>query len=369
MKTKERASECRRSAMASITILRLAVMVMPTYAYSANDVQVINGTNDARFFPLTDVRASEVTHQHGVTIIHEKKSLQAYRSDSDMTRSDSQGYSSDSQASDKGVMRADNADGATVFRRFSPLIIHPSEATASTVVGPQKTASLNEDLDENTVEDVLPESDAIAGLNETNDPVLALFDSGGEVGKEPLSFAQAMKGRRNDGLWLWPIPSSAKQMFSSAYGPRKDPFHGHMAFHGGIDIAADAGTPVVAVADGEVIEVQTDAGFGNYVGIKLKDGTVARYGHLSQQDVRQGQRVRAGQTIGAVGKSGRATGSHLDFRVSRNGVRFDPLAVLNIPSTISLDGVKIPPVAAQSVRPRIASNAPPRRPMVIKVSD
>lgn len=294
--------------------------------------------------------AAEVTRENGVKIIREKSSTQP-------------APRSDRRAMEQGEMRSDRTLDTPGPKQPSPLIVHPNAGVATT------QAALPEPLAEkNAHEEIAPESDAITGLHETNDPVLALFDGGsGEL----LSFAEAMQGGRAKHLWLWPIPANAKQTFSSGYGPRKDPFHGHMAFHGGIDIAAPVGTPVMAVADGEVAEVKTDAGFGKYIGIKHKDGSIARYGHLSEQNVREGQYVRAGQTIGAVGQTGRATGAHLDFRISRNDVRFDPLSVLSVPSTVALNGVSVPPVAQQPAfaRPKIASNALPRAPMVIKVTD
>lgn len=130
---------------------------------------------------------------------------------------------------------------------------------------------------------------------------------------------------------IWPIAPRYKQYMSSDYGMRKDPFHGKQRFHGGIDIAAAAGTPVMASAAGVVTESTNGGKFGNYVAIKHADGTESMYGHLSAQLVHKGQHVRQGQTVGAVGSTGRSTGPHLDYRITKNGVRMNPMTVLNAP--------------------------------------
>jgi murein DD-endopeptidase MepM/ murein hydrolase activator NlpD len=223
-------------------------------------------------------------------------------------------------------------------------------------------------------ENLLQESEAIEGLNEGYDPVLALF---GDSQATPTgSFLETMRGVPGSGRsgWSWPVALGVAQRLSSGYGVRRDPFHGGRAFHGGIDIAAAIGTPVLAAADGEVIEVRQDSRFGKYVGIRHPDGTISRYGHLSRQTVREGQRVKAASMVGAVGSTGRSTGPHLDFRVSRGGNRFDPLHLLSVPAQVAMqqsatrqgrEGARTedPPPRTR----RTASNPLPKRPMVIRV--
>lgn len=130
---------------------------------------------------------------------------------------------------------------------------------------------------------------------------------------------------------IWPIAKSYKQELSSGYGMRKDPFHGQQRFHGGIDIAAATGTPVMATAGGVVTESGNGGKFGNYVAIQHADGSESMYGHLSAQSVKKGQRVNQGQVIGKVGSTGRSTGPHLDYRIKKNGQRINPMTVLNAP--------------------------------------
>ena len=97
--------------------------------------------------------------------------------------------------------------------------------------------------------------------------------------------------------------------------------------HEGVDYAAPVGTPVWAVADGEVVYAGWAGGFGNTVRIQHRSGYVSCYGHLSRyaRGLRVGQHVAQKQLIGFVGASGLATGPHLDFRIARNGRFIDPL--------------------------------------------
>ena len=104
--------------------------------------------------------------------------------------------------------------------------------------------------------------------------------------------------------------------------------------HYGVDYAAPAGTPVVAVADGVVTHRAYDSGGGNTVKIKHSNGKlVSGYLHLSRygDGIAVGKTVRQGQTIGYVGSTGLSTGPHLDFRLWQNGTPIDPLKVPNEP--------------------------------------
>jgi murein DD-endopeptidase MepM/ murein hydrolase activator NlpD len=97
--------------------------------------------------------------------------------------------------------------------------------------------------------------------------------------------------------------------------------------HEGVDYAAPVGTPVWAVADGEVVFAGWSGGFGNTVRVKHRSGYVSCYGHLSRyaRGLRVGQQVAQKQLLGFVGATGLATGPHLDFRLSQNGRYLDPM--------------------------------------------
>lgn len=88
--------------------------------------------------------------------------------------------------------------------------------------------------------------------------------------------------------------------------------------YNGVDLAAPAGTPILAAASGVVIVSKSGAwngGYGNYVVIKHENGTQTLYAHNQSNTIAQGQRVERGQIVGYVGSTGRSTGTHLHFEV------------------------------------------------------
>lgn len=137
-------------------------------------------------------------------------------------------------------------------------------------------------------------------------------------------------------------------------GTLSSPF-GHRGgrYHAGVDIAAKKGDPVVACADGTVIDAgrQKDRrGLGVLVTIDHGKGIATDYGHLNQALVRPGQRVRQGERIGLVGSSGRTTCAHLHLQV-RNGNQFyDPMIFFN---QSQLSGVEIAENFLTPVRQRL----------------
>lgn len=101
--------------------------------------------------------------------------------------------------------------------------------------------------------------------------------------------------------------------------------------HSGLDLAAPVGTPVHAAADGVVSLVHPDMFYtGETVMIDHGLGLQTVYAHMSRIDVKPGQRVRQGATIGAVGATGRATGPHLHWGASWLDRRLDPQALLHL---------------------------------------
>ncbi len=123
--------------------------------------------------------------------------------------------------------------------------------------------------------------------------------------------------------FTWPLPCSTR--VTSRFGERSDPFTGESRSHSGLDIDGfgNDGSPVVAAAGGTVITASYDSAYGNYVVID-HGGTSTVYAHLSGLSVSAGQQVAQGQTIGAVGSTGRATGTHLHFEVYEGDSRVDP---------------------------------------------
>ena len=104
--------------------------------------------------------------------------------------------------------------------------------------------------------------------------------------------------------------------------------------HTGADYAAAAGTPVLAPAAGTVVLVGDLFFSGNSVFLDHGDGLITMSFHLSEVDVKEGQEVPAGQRLGRVGSTGRATGPHLHFGVRWRGARVDPGPLLGPPDAV-----------------------------------
>ena len=111
---------------------------------------------------------------------------------------------------------------------------------------------------------------------------------------------------------------------SSRYGLRHDPFTGRLARHGGLDIPARYGTPILASGGGRVVSAGYRGAYGKSVMIDHGDGLTTLYGHASKVLVRTGDVVMPHQKIALVGSTGRSTGPHLHFEVIRNGRRVEP---------------------------------------------
>ena len=112
---------------------------------------------------------------------------------------------------------------------------------------------------------------------------------------------------------------------SSYYGMRADPFTGEPALHKGLDFAGKAGDNVIATASGIVTWAGERFGYGHLVEIDHGDGYVSRYGHNDTLKVSVGDVVTKGQPIAQMGNTGRSTGVHVHYEVTRNGKQIDPL--------------------------------------------
>lgn len=110
-------------------------------------------------------------------------------------------------------------------------------------------------------------------------------------------------------------------------GARRHPILGGVRPHYGVDYAAPVGTPIWVVADGTVVSVGWNGGFGKQVVLRHVNGYKTYYGHLSRygSGIRRGVRVKQKQIIGYVGTTGLSTGPHLDYRLSKGGRFRNPL--------------------------------------------
>ena len=118
---------------------------------------------------------------------------------------------------------------------------------------------------------------------------------------------------------------------TSTFGHRENPFDGiGVETHKGLDISGPIGSPVKAMAKGEVEFAGLRGGFGNCIMLKHGNGFETLYGHLSQILVKVGEPVTIGQEIGRIGSTGRSTGPHLHYEVHKNGKKINPESFLTL---------------------------------------
>jgi len=126
---------------------------------------------------------------------------------------------------------------------------------------------------------------------------------------------QAIEAKRKKALamahrWVMPVQDFR---FTSDFGARWG------RLHAGDDLAAPIGSRIGALSSGTVVFAGQQSGYGNKVEIRHWDGTVSWYGHMSQIDVKVGQKVTPGQKIGEVGNTGHSTGPHLHLEIHPDG--------------------------------------------------
>ena len=157
--------------------------------------------------------------------------------------------------------------------------------------------------------------------------VLAVMGGGAGAGMATTSVDPAGTAAGGHGGFVSPLPGAAiSQPFGCTALAIEPPSRlcsgGHL--HSGADLAAAQGTPVRATLAGEAHVVVSATGYGLHVVVDHGGGLSSLYGHLSAVAVTDGQRVEAGQVIGAVGSTGYSTGPHLHFEVRRDGLPEDP---------------------------------------------
>lgn len=125
---------------------------------------------------------------------------------------------------------------------------------------------------------------------------------------------------------LVPVPDLKFAQVGASVGKKMDPFYKVLTMHNGIDLIAGQGTPVIATADGVVLEVKRSGkGPGNIVEIGHDGGYRTLYAHLQDIVVRKGERVKAGRKIADVGMSGNSFAPHLHYEVHRDSLVLDPV--------------------------------------------
>ncbi len=156
-----------------------------------------------------------------------------------------------------------------------------------------------------------------AALEEASRRGLLLSGRLGEV-EQKLSF-------QADQLALTPTLAPAVGVLTAGFGLRADPFTGQQEFHTGIDISSPTRGRILAPANGTVVRVGWENGYGRLVEIAHGFGIRTLYAHLESSRVVEGQRLRRGDLVGLIGSTGRSTGPHLHYEVLVGGKPVNPL--------------------------------------------
>ena len=123
-------------------------------------------------------------------------------------------------------------------------------------------------------------------------------------------------------------PVKTAVRYTSGFGGRKDPLGRGYRMHEGQDLAGAHGSPIYATADGVVTYAGWASGYGRLIKIRHDFGIETRYGHLSQIGVNVGERVSRDERIGAMGNTGRSTGTHLHYEVRLSGTAVNPMTYI-----------------------------------------
>jgi murein DD-endopeptidase MepM/ murein hydrolase activator NlpD len=127
----------------------------------------------------------------------------------------------------------------------------------------------------------------------------------------------------------FPIDMYREHYITSGYGMRIHPILRRAVFHGGIDIAARRGTKIYSACGGVVVSVKHSGLYGRTIIVRHSDVLTTVYSHLGAYNVWRGKKVKQGELLGWMGRSGRVTGVHLHFEVRVNGKHVNPFVFLN----------------------------------------
>lgn len=182
-------------------------------------------------------------------------------------------------------------------------------------------------MQEETTETTMPPEET----SETTETESVFYGSGGEDTALPEETGTVNASANGLPQAVMPVNGT----YSSAYGSRIHPIYGTPGFHGGTDIAAPEDTPILAALDGIVTECGTGEMSGNYVKLDNGGGIETLYCHCREINVQKGECVKKGDVIAFVGQTGLATGPHLHFELHLDGVKCDPMLLLESAVNVS----------------------------------
>lgn len=172
-------------------------------------------------------------------------------------------------------------------------------------------------------------ADAVFGEQNGEENTYAASSGGAEdvLGREQSLFPDTVDDTVHALSFEHALPTEGT--LTSGFGSRLSPTTGEPAFHYGLDIAADEGTPIAAFADGTVREVG-ESDYGKYLIVDHESGFSTLYAHCSSILAGVGDEVKCGGEIALVGQTGNTTGSHLHFELWKDGMALDPSDYLEL---------------------------------------
>ena len=187
---------------------------------------------------------------------------------------------------------------------------------ASPAAVPEPEPAVQEEIPEENVAVSVSESELLPATP----PIMPEQEAESEIELETQTRSEVR-------AYIFPLEDTSVEV-TNPYGWQEHPVTKQKSLHSGVDLAADYGTNVLAVADGTVLDCSYDAAFGYILTLEHGNGVQTQYAHLSEFLVEFGDVVRQGQIIAKTGDSGWTTGPHLHLGVLINGETADPLEAL-----------------------------------------
>ena len=181
---------------------------------------------------------------------------------------------------------------------------------------PEMEPAVQKEIPEENVAVSVPVSEPLP----TTPPIMPEQEAESEIESETQTRSEVR-------AYIFPLEDANAEV-ANPYGWQEHPVTKQKSLHSGVDLAADYGTNVLAVADGTVLDCSYDTAYGYILTLAHKDGVQTFYAHMQELLANPGDEVKQGQIIGLVGSSGWATGPHLHLGVLIDGEAVDPLEAL-----------------------------------------
>ena len=227
------------------------------------------------------------------------------------------------KTSDEEIFDIIKKDTITTYKLYAITLNNDNTTLVNSFEEAEKTIAEIKEAEEENLDEI---EIGMKEIYTTNlDEVASVLEVESAVDTTEIKVAEIIEENKKikastiDGVYFAVKPVTGN--ITSRYGDQED-IRSHP--HSGIDITAPAGTDIVAAADGIVTFAGTNGGYGNLVIITHENGIQSYYGHCSKIYANEGDEVKAGDLIAAVGMTGFATGNHLHFEIRKNGSTINP---------------------------------------------